>query len=126
MQNAKHRVQNRSSETDRRGHVQVMTTVASRKDARRIAGLLVDRRLAACVQVLGPIVSTYRWKGRVETAKEWLCLVKTRKSLYRRLEAAIRGIHPYEVPEILVLPVVAGSRTYLDWLDRETRQAEKT
>jgi len=120
MQNAKCKVQNRC------GYIQVMTTVVGRKDARRIADLLVQKRLAACVQVLGPIVSTYRWKGRVETAKEWLCLVKTRKSLYRRLEAAIRGIHPYEVPEILALPVVAGSRTYLDWLDRETRQAEKT
>ena len=113
MQKATCKVQNRC------GYIQVMTAVASKKDARRIADLLVKERLAACVQVLGPIVSTYRWKGRVETAREWLCLAKTRKSLFRRVESAIRGVHPYEVPEILALPVVDGSRTYFEWLDRE-------
>lgn len=96
-----------------------MTTVASRKDAQRIADRLVNERLAACVQVLGPITSTYLWKGKTETAREWLCLVKTRKSLYRRVESAIRGLHSYEVPEILALPVVAGSRAYLKWLADE-------
>jgi len=98
-----------------------MTAVGSAKDARRIAGLLVDKHLAACVQVIGPITSTYRWKGKVETAREWLCLAKTRKSLYARVESTIRRNHPYEVPEILALPVSAGSTSYLAWLDREVR-----
>jgi periplasmic divalent cation tolerance protein len=101
------------------GFVQVLTTVSSRQAAQRIADQLVRERLAACVQIVGPITSTYRWKGRVETAREWLCLVKTGKNLYRRVESAIRGVHPYEVPEIVALPVVAGSRAYLGWLDRE-------
>ena len=101
--------------------VQVLTAVGSAKDARRIARLLVDERLAACVQVIGPITSTYRWQGKIETAKEWLCLAKTRMSLYARVESAIRRNHPYEVPEVLALPVSAGSRNYLDWLGREVR-----
>ncbi len=101
--------------------VQVLAAVGSAKDARRIARLLVDERLAACVQVIGPITSTYRWKGKVETAREWLCLAKTRKSLYARVESAIRLNHPYEVPEILALPLSAGSRSYLAWLGREVR-----
>jgi periplasmic divalent cation tolerance protein len=116
MRNAGLRIQNS------RGYIQVLTTAASRKDARRIAALLVRERLAACVQVLGPITSTYCWKGGIETTREWLCLAKTRKSLFTQVESAIRDVHPYEVPEILALPVVAGSLAYLDWLDRETRR----
>jgi periplasmic divalent cation tolerance protein len=99
-----------------------MTAVGSAKDARKIAELLIDERLAACVQVIGPITSTYRWNGKVETAKEWLCLAKTRRDLYRRLMAALRKNHPYQVPEILALPVIAGNKDYLAWLNREVRQ----
>jgi periplasmic divalent cation tolerance protein len=101
--------------------VQVLTAVGSARVAHRIAGLLITERLAACVQVIGPITSTYRWNGKVETAKEWLCLAKTRRNLYSRVESAIRRNHPYEIPEILALPVSAGSRSYLAWLDREVR-----
>jgi periplasmic divalent cation tolerance protein len=102
-------------------YVQVITTTASREDAERIAQALVAERLAACVQVLGPMASTYRWQGAIETAQEWLCLVKSRGELYGKIEEAIRRLHPYEVPEILALPVVAGSGAYLAWLDGETR-----
>jgi periplasmic divalent cation tolerance protein len=101
--------------------VQVMTAVGGAKDARKLAGLLIAERLAACVQVIGPIASTYRWKGRVETAREWLCLAKTRRDLCPRIMAAIREAHPYEVPEILALPVIAGDPAYLRWLNREVR-----
>lgn len=103
--------------------VQVMTAVGSAQDARKTARLLIDERLAACVQVIGPMTSTYRWNGQVETAKEWLCLAKTRRNLCRRLLAAIRRIHAYQVPEILVLPVIGGNPDYLAWLDREVRPA---
>ena len=98
-------------------YLQVMTTVATREDADKIAASLIDQRLAACVQILGPIRSTYHWQGAVETSQEWLCLAKSRRDLYRPLEEAIRRLHPYEVPEILAIPILAGSATYLAWLD---------
>ncbi len=98
-------------------YVQVVTTLANRDDAQRIAQALVEQRLAACVQVVGPVSSTYRWQSQIETAEEWQCWAKSRRDLYDRIEAAIRRLHPYEVPEILALPVVAGGRDYLAWLD---------
>ncbi|MGQ9629876.1 MAG: divalent-cation tolerance protein CutA [bacterium] len=99
-----------------RGYIQVSTTVERREDAQRIAQTLVGRRLSACVQVIGPVSSTYWWKGKVETAEEWLCVVKSREELYEEIEGAIREVHPYEVPEILATPIVAGSEDYLRWL----------
>ena len=99
--------------------IQVTTTTAKREDAERIAGALVEGRLAACVQILGPLTSIYRWQGRIETAGEWLCLIKSRQSRYGGIEAAIRALHPYETPEIVAVPITAGSRDYLDWLGKE-------
>ena len=98
--------------------IQVTTSVSQRTDAERIAQKLVGRRLAACVQVLGPIVSTYRWQRRVETAEEWLCIAKTSGDRYLELEKAIRELHTYELPEILATPVIAGNADYLAWLQR--------
>ena len=100
--------------------IQVMTTTDKREDAERIARALVEARLAGCVQIVGPMTSIYRWKGKIETAEEWLCLVKSREELYGAIEAAIRSLHPYETPEIIALPIAAGSRDYLDWLERRT------
>ena len=99
--------------------IQVITTTGSREEAQKIAQALVERRLAACVQVAGPISSTYRWQGKIETSDEWVCIAKTRATHYSSLERAIRELHSYEVPEILAIEVVAGSRTYLDWLAGE-------
>jgi len=87
-----------------------------------IAHAIVEQRLAACAQVIGPITSTYWWQGKVETAEEWLCIVKSRQDLYPALEKAIRQVHPYEVPEILAVSVVQGSKNYLEWMDRELAQ----
>ena len=97
--------------------VQVLTTVEKREEAETIARSLVEKRLAACVQIIGPITSTYRWKGEIETAEEWQCLVKTRRELYPQVERAIRRLHSYEVPEIIATPIVAASADYLEWLD---------
>jgi periplasmic divalent cation tolerance protein len=97
-------------------YLQVLTTVESEEEAERISAALVARRLAACVQVLGPIASRYRWQGEVETAREWLCLAKTEVSRYPELEAAIRELHSYDEPEIVATPIVAGSQGYLDWI----------
>ena len=102
--------------------VQVTTTAARKDDAAKIARTLVEKRLAACAQVIGPIASTYWWQGKIETAEEWLCLVKTRIDLGEEVEKAIKEIHPYELPEIIATPIVGGSASCLDWLDRETRR----
>lgn len=97
-------------------YLQVSTTVGSEDEAGRLSAALVDQRLAACVQVLGPIVSRYRWRGEVEEAREWQCVAKTEASRYPQLEAEIRRLHSYEEPEIVATPIVAGSEGYLDWL----------
>jgi periplasmic divalent cation tolerance protein len=97
-------------------YVQILTTVGSEEEAERISTLLVDRRLAACVQVVGPIESRYRWQGKVEQDREWQCLAKTERSRYAEVEAAIREAHSYEEPEILAIPVLAGSAGYLSWI----------
>jgi periplasmic divalent cation tolerance protein len=101
-------------------NIQVVTTVEKREDADRIASAVVRKRLAACAQIVGPIRSTYWWKGKVEEAGEWLCVMKTRQDLFSALEKEIKSIHPYEVPEIIALPIVAGSKSYLQWIDDET------
>lgn len=101
-------------------YLQVVTTTARRDEAEQIARTLVDERLAACVQIVGPITSIYRWKGILESSEEWQCWAKTRRDLYDRVEQAIRRGHPYEVPEILAIPVLAGSASYLAWIDAET------
>jgi periplasmic divalent cation tolerance protein len=99
--------------------LQIVTTTATSEDARRIASALVERRLAACVQIVGPIESVYRWQGKVETAQEWQCWIKTRGDLYASVEKVIRELHPYELPEILTMPAEA-SKPYFEWLRRET------
>jgi len=100
-------------------HVQVVTTAATKQDAERIAHALVERRLAACAQVIGPIQSGYRWRGAIETAEEWQGWSKSRRELCTEIQRAIRALHSYEVPEILVLPVLDGDADYLAWLDEQ-------
>ena len=102
-------------------YIQVVTTAERKEDAERIARALVEARLAACVQVLGPITSTYRWKGAIETAQEWQCVAKTRGDLFPEIDEAIRGVHPYDVPEILAVPITAGSLAYLEWMEGELK-----
>ena len=105
-------------------YIQLITTTETRVAAQAIATALVEKRLAGCVQIVGPITSTYWWEGKIETAEEWLCLIKSRRDLYREVEKAIREVHPYDVPEILAVPVAAGSRPYLEWLDGELRKGD--
>lgn len=102
--------------------IQVFTTVGDKAEAQRIARGLVERRLAACVQVLGPIHSSYWWQGEVETAEEYLCLIKADRRIYDELEAAIKDVHSYDTPEILAMPVVDGNADYLQWLQAELKQ----
>ena len=102
--------------------IQVTTTVPSKEEADNIARSLLERRLAACVQVAGPVESHYRWKGALERSTEWLCLIKTRRANYAAVEAAIRANHSYEVPEIIACPIETGSEPYLAWLRDETAE----
>jgi periplasmic divalent cation tolerance protein len=78
---------------------------------------LVEEKLAGCVQVVGPISSSYWWKGKIESAQEWLCIIKTRRTLFEKLQKAIRVVHPYEVPEITAISFVTMSKDYLAWLE---------
>ena len=96
--------------------LQVMTTTETKEQAQAIARYLVEEKLAACVQITGPIESTYRWRGKLETTGEYLCLIKTREDLYLQVEAAIKKLHFYETPEIIAVPITKGSREYLTWL----------
>jgi periplasmic divalent cation tolerance protein len=105
------------------GYIQVSTTVGSEEEAERISAALIERRLAACVQVSGPIGSRYRWQGEVEQAQEWLCLAKTEAERYPELEAAIRELHSYAEPEIIATPILTGSPGYLAWLSASTKSA---
>lgn len=97
----------------------VLSTCGSAEEAASIARALVERRLAACVNIVPGVRSVYRWKGAVEEAEEWLLIVKSSQALFERLEEELRKMHSYETPEIVALPVVAGSASYLEWLGAE-------
>ncbi|HZT31205.1 MAG TPA: divalent-cation tolerance protein CutA [Bryobacteraceae bacterium] len=97
----------------------VFSTCSSSEEAEKIARLLVEQRLAACVNVLPGIRSIYHWQGAVESAIEWLLVIKSRRSLFDLLRNALEKAHSYEVPEVLALPVVDGSPNYLSWLEGE-------
>jgi periplasmic divalent cation tolerance protein len=99
----------------------IVSTAPSLKKARQLAGLLVSKRLAACVQILPGLESHYRWRGKKETSQEVLLLIKTKTSIYKKVEETILKNHPYEVPEIICLPITQGSKIYLNWIAREVR-----
>jgi periplasmic divalent cation tolerance protein len=101
--------------------IEVITTTENNDNAREIARALVQQRLAACVQVSGPIESTYWWKGKVEQSQEWVCTVKTLRDLFGQVEQAIRQAHPYDVPQIIALPVVEASSAYVQWASQEVK-----
>jgi periplasmic divalent cation tolerance protein len=95
----------------------VLVTCGSQTEARSIAKSLVERRLAACVQEIGvPVRSTYRWKGKIETTKEVLLLIKTSRTRFAALQKLVKELHSYEVPEIIALNIEDGSREYLEWI----------
>lgn len=102
------------------GALVVLVTAGSESEAETIAGALLDERLAACVTIGGPIRSVYRWQGRLADDREWQLVIKTRAALFDALADRVRALHSYDVPEIIGLPVTAGSPTYLEWLDDAT------
>lgn len=101
-------------------YIQVITTTNTGEEARKIQRVLVEERATACVQIIGPIRSLYWWKGKIEEAKEWICLAKARGENYQRIESLIKENHSYDVPEILAVPIATGNRDYLAWIDEVT------
>ncbi len=95
----------------------ILSTCPDGKTARRIARALVGERLAACVNILPIEQSIYRWKGKIESAREKLLIIKIRAADYRRVETRLRALHPYELPEVLAVPVAAGYTRYLSWIN---------
>jgi periplasmic divalent cation tolerance protein len=98
----------------------VFTNLPDRASAAQLARTLVEKRLAACVNVLGEIASVYRWKGEIVSETEVTVLIKTRSAVYAALEARIKALHPYEIPEIVAVPVADGLPAYLEWVMHET------
>jgi periplasmic divalent cation tolerance protein len=99
----------------------VLTNVPDRAVAERLADLLIGKRLAACVNILAPCRSVYRWKDAVQHDEEHPMLIKTTSERYAEMEKALRAGHPYELPEIIAVPIERGLSAYLDWVDAETR-----
>ena len=105
-----------------RDFIQVTTTASTKDQAAKIATAHLERRLAACVQVVGPIESHYWWNGKIEQSNEWLCIIKTIRERYPAVESTIRTNHSYEIPEIVACPIEGGSEPYLEWLRSETAE----
>ena len=99
----------------------VLTTCGSLEEARHIARAVIERRLAACVNIVPQVESIYRWKGEIETSNESLLMIKTTAGVFEKLRAALKELHSYEVPECIELTVTDGSESYLDWIGESVR-----
>jgi len=99
--------------------ISVHMTIDSEDGAKRISMQLLNERLIVCAQIIGPIRSLYWWKGKVEGQEEWLCIFKSKGSLFNKMEARIKELHPYEVPEIIAVPIGNGNKEYLEWIGNE-------
>lgn len=100
----------------------VLSSAGSKEEAHKIARALVERKHAACVNVVGPIDSVYRWQGSVEEAQEWLLVVKTAVEQFVHVKETIRELHSYDLPEIIEIPIESGSHEYLEWIAESVRQ----
>jgi periplasmic divalent cation tolerance protein len=108
------------------GKIIVLVTCGSAKEARKIARVAVEQRLAACVNILAnPMQSIYRWKGKVESAEEFLLIIKTTQSRFAKLQAEVKRLHSYDVPEIIALPVVRGDADYFAWISESVKPSPR-
>ncbi len=104
------------------GKILIHSTCGSAEEAGKIARHLVDLRLAACVTVVVPVKSYYRWQGAVETSEEWLLVIKSSAELFGELKSAITAVHSYEVPEVIAMPILEGAENYLRWMEGELKR----
>jgi periplasmic divalent cation tolerance protein len=102
-------------------YIQIITTTSSKEEANKIANTLIEKKIAACVQILGPIESIYKWKGKIEKANEFLCLIKTKADKEKEIVFTIKSLHSYEIPEIIVMPIIGGNEDYLNWIEKEIK-----
>jgi len=102
-------------------YIIVFVTAANKQEAEKISQNLLEAKLIACANIVGPIASHFHWGGKVEKAEEFLVMMKSRSDLFEKLSAAVAKLHSYEVPEILAIPIIAGSKFYLDWLENTLR-----
>lgn len=102
-------------------YIQVFTTTDKKQIAEKIAKELIKKKLAGCVQIFA-IESIYEWKGKIENAKEFLCIIKTKKSVYEEVEKAIKELHNYKIPEIISLAIIDGNKEYLNWLNKQVKR----
>ncbi len=98
----------------------VLVTCGSEEEATKIANSLVEERIAACVNIISPVRSIYRWEGKVWDEREWVLVIKTQKKRFDKLEKKVKSLHSYSVSEVIALPIVEGSASYLKWLEENT------
>lgn len=100
----------------------VLVTCPDKESANKIASSLIEKKLAACVNTINNVESIFRWKGKIEKSSENLLIIKSKKRLLKKLIADVQQNHPYQLPEILALPIIGGSKAYIDWLNNETQK----
>jgi periplasmic divalent cation tolerance protein len=99
-------------------HILVIVTAANKTEAEKIAYGLLNERLIACANIIGPVHSLFWWQGKIESAEEHIILMKTRKNLFQKLSEKVKTLHSYEVPEIIAIPIVEGFKPYMEWLEK--------
>jgi periplasmic divalent cation tolerance protein len=98
-------------------HIVVLVTVSKKEEAEKIANSLLNEKLIACANIIGPVHSLFWWAGKIEGAEEYIVLMKSRESLFNEVSERVRALHSYDVPEIVALPIVKGYKAYVEWLD---------
>jgi periplasmic divalent cation tolerance protein len=98
-------------------HIVVLVTASSKSEAEKIANSLLNEKLIACANIIGPVHSLFWWSGKIEGAEEYIILMKSRESLFDKLSERVRALHSYDVPEIIALPIVKGYKAYMEWID---------
>lgn len=101
-------------------HIVILITCASKSEAERIAGVLLTKHLAACVNIISGVKSRFWWQGKIDDASEVLLMAKTKEKNFKSIESEVKNIHSYEVPEIIAVPIIAGNKDYLKWIDEES------
>ena len=99
----------------------IIVTCCSKKEAQKIAACILKKKLAACANIISGVCSKFWWNGRIDSAKETILMIKTLRSRFKKIEVAVKSLHSYEVPEIIAIPILSGSRDYLNWIDESIK-----